>query len=401
MPDGPGPRGQDLLDQKQYTEAYQRLRGRRLVPGAGPGRRGPQAARGPAPAQRAMELANEDATMEMEHRTTYLATVGTLGPDDRPGGDGLRHDPRLPGHRHGRVVAAGQPARRGDLDGPVRDPRGDRASRSRRSTSTRSSATGSPGCRWRWRWRPSRCSSSSSPGVMPQEPVAPRGDRPCRAGRRSAPDPGRPAPVGRTSPRASDGLHRPDREYPSPPVGTDVLRCSSPNDPPRRPRSPHAASTSSSNMLSPNLTPLLDVVLQLITFFMMLVHFGSRLEGADRAVRLPVGPGRPAGSDLTHRPAGRGIDAGGLLVDGQVLEGAARRAWWADQAEPPRRARALEPGRRTIASAGSTGPGRRAADGGDPPGRPRRLVRAVRRTLAEAQERASPTSAWSSWEEQP
>ena len=31
-------------------------------------------------AVRAMELANEDATMEMEHRTTYLATVGTLGP---------------------------------------------------------------------------------------------------------------------------------------------------------------------------------------------------------------------------------------------------------------------------------------------------------------------------------
>ena len=31
-------------------------------------------------AQRASELANEDATMEMEHRTTYLATVGTLGP---------------------------------------------------------------------------------------------------------------------------------------------------------------------------------------------------------------------------------------------------------------------------------------------------------------------------------
>ena len=29
---------------------------------------------------RAMELANEDVTMEMEHRTTYLATVGTLGP---------------------------------------------------------------------------------------------------------------------------------------------------------------------------------------------------------------------------------------------------------------------------------------------------------------------------------
>lgn len=31
-------------------------------------------------AQRAMELANEDVTMEMDHKTTYLATVGTLGP---------------------------------------------------------------------------------------------------------------------------------------------------------------------------------------------------------------------------------------------------------------------------------------------------------------------------------
>ena len=31
-------------------------------------------------AQRACELANESTTMEMEHRTTYLATVGTLGP---------------------------------------------------------------------------------------------------------------------------------------------------------------------------------------------------------------------------------------------------------------------------------------------------------------------------------
>ena len=35
---------------------------------------------GHAAAVRALELANDDATMEMEHRTTYLATVGTLGP---------------------------------------------------------------------------------------------------------------------------------------------------------------------------------------------------------------------------------------------------------------------------------------------------------------------------------
>jgi len=70
----------DLLSMKQYTEAYARLAAdssfvarvlaagvRKLPPGA-------------PPAQRAMEMANDDATMEMEHRTTYLATVGALGP---------------------------------------------------------------------------------------------------------------------------------------------------------------------------------------------------------------------------------------------------------------------------------------------------------------------------------
>src|SRR6185312_12474747 len=35
---------------------------------------------GLAQALRSMEMANDDVTMEMEHRTTYLATVGTLGP---------------------------------------------------------------------------------------------------------------------------------------------------------------------------------------------------------------------------------------------------------------------------------------------------------------------------------
>lgn len=70
----------DLLSLKQYTEAYQKLTenpsflGRVLSAGV---RKLPS---GMAPAQRAMELANDDATMAMEHRTTYLATVGTLGP---------------------------------------------------------------------------------------------------------------------------------------------------------------------------------------------------------------------------------------------------------------------------------------------------------------------------------
>ena len=70
----------ELLGQKQYTEAYQRLAvdpsflARVLAAGV---RKLPS---GLAHAQRAMEMANDDVTMEMEHRTTYLATVGTLGP---------------------------------------------------------------------------------------------------------------------------------------------------------------------------------------------------------------------------------------------------------------------------------------------------------------------------------
>ena len=70
----------DLLAQKQFTEAYQRLSADRSflarVLAAGV-RKLPT---GLAHAQRAMEMANDDVTMEMEHRTTYLATVGTLGP---------------------------------------------------------------------------------------------------------------------------------------------------------------------------------------------------------------------------------------------------------------------------------------------------------------------------------
>ncbi|MFO0889246.1 MAG: MotA/TolQ/ExbB proton channel family protein [Isosphaeraceae bacterium] len=71
---------QDLLEHKKYSEAYHRLLadGSMLAKILAAGVRKLPA--GLPAAQRAMELANEDATMEMEHRTTYLATVGTLGP---------------------------------------------------------------------------------------------------------------------------------------------------------------------------------------------------------------------------------------------------------------------------------------------------------------------------------
>jgi len=71
---------QDLLDQTKYNEAYRRLLGDSsfLAQVLAAGVRKLPA--GLSQAQRATELANEDATMEMEHRTTYLATVGTLGP---------------------------------------------------------------------------------------------------------------------------------------------------------------------------------------------------------------------------------------------------------------------------------------------------------------------------------
>src|SRR5271157_3766251 len=92
-----------------------------------------------------------------------------------------------------------------------------------------------------------------------------------------------------------------------------------------------------SSVLSPNLTPLLDVVLQLITFFLLLVHFGTRLDGATKAVRLPLAPAALPGSDLTFDRLGVAMDAQGrLLVEGQALDMPAQAAWWAAQAKARR-----------------------------------------------------------------
>jgi biopolymer transport protein ExbD len=85
---------------------------------------------------------------------------------------------------------------------------------------------------------------------------------------------------------------------------------------------------------APNLTPLLDVVLQLITFFMMLVHFGTRIEGATDLVRLPAIPAALPRSELAvDRLAVAIDDQGRLLVDGRSLEGEqAAAAWWEQEA---------------------------------------------------------------------
>jgi len=86
-----------------------------------------------------------------------------------------------------------------------------------------------------------------------------------------------------------------------------------------------------------NLTPMLDVVLQLITFFMMLVHFGTKLEGSTQAVRLPVAAAAlPGGTPGMDRLA-VAIDARGVLLAGAAaLRGPAAESWWADQARARR-----------------------------------------------------------------
>jgi biopolymer transport protein ExbD len=96
---------------------------------------------------------------------------------------------------------------------------------------------------------------------------------------------------------------------------------------------PRRRRDSSEGVVNLNLTPLLDVVLQLITFFMMLIHFGSRLEGETKGVTLPTTPAALPGSDLALDRLVVVVDRqGALRVDGRTLEGAAAEAWWAEQA---------------------------------------------------------------------
>ena len=82
-----------------------------------------------------------------------------------------------------------------------------------------------------------------------------------------------------------------------------------------------------------NLTPLLDVVLQLITFFMMLVHFGTQIEAADREVRLPVAPSAlPGAMEVEDRMVVVIDEAGNLISRGRQLAPAEAPEWWSQQA---------------------------------------------------------------------
>jgi biopolymer transport protein ExbD len=92
--------------------------------------------------------------------------------------------------------------------------------------------------------------------------------------------------------------------------------------------------------LSPNLTPLLDVVLQLITFFMMLIHFGVKIEGETKAVHLPTAPAALPGSGIQVDRLLVVIDPRGrLLTDKGALEGRDADAWWSAEAKRRRHGR--------------------------------------------------------------
>jgi biopolymer transport protein ExbD len=82
-----------------------------------------------------------------------------------------------------------------------------------------------------------------------------------------------------------------------------------------------AANTTSELRAEPNLTPLLDVVFQLITFFMLVINFTR--DNFDARIKLPVaGSARPQddASKLAEERLVLNVDSQGhLIFNGQVL----------------------------------------------------------------------------------
>ena len=81
-----------------------------------------------------------------------------------------------------------------------------------------------------------------------------------------------------------------------------------------------SATTSTKTKAEPNLTPLLDVVFQLITFFMLVINFSS--ENYDQRVRLPVAESARPIDDSQRLSEDRlvlNVDSEGhLLISGEV-----------------------------------------------------------------------------------
>jgi biopolymer transport protein ExbD len=81
------------------------------------------------------------------------------------------------------------------------------------------------------------------------------------------------------------------------------------------------SATASIDKAEPNLTPLLDIVFQLITFFMLVINFSN--DNYDQRVRLPVaGTARPVedGARVNEDRLVLNIDRDGhLLMNGESL----------------------------------------------------------------------------------
>jgi biopolymer transport protein ExbD len=81
-----------------------------------------------------------------------------------------------------------------------------------------------------------------------------------------------------------------------------------------------SASMSNKLKAEPNLTPLLDVVFQLITFFMLVINFSS--ENYDQRVRLPVAESARPMDDTQQVNEDRLVlnvdNEGHLLIGGEV-----------------------------------------------------------------------------------
>ncbi|MEO6808278.1 MAG: biopolymer transporter ExbD [Isosphaeraceae bacterium] len=92
-----------------------------------------------------------------------------------------------------------------------------------------------------------------------------------------------------------------------------------------------SGSVSSEVRAEPNLTPLLDIVFQLITFFMMVINFSK--DAYDARVRLPVaGSAKPVDASPHDDRLVLNLDRDGrLLVPGEVPQGTEEAINWIKQ----------------------------------------------------------------------